>query len=65
MGKQSKAKTGSKIRSNRACGKAPKKNPQPNGKGRTGRTIKGYSIEKWEMREALKKATKSVLDDQA
>lgn len=42
--KKPAAKTG--RNDNRACGKAAKKHPQPNGKGRTGRTIGGYTPEK-------------------
>lgn len=38
----------------RAAAKAPKKNPKPNGIGKTGRTVGGYSPAKLEER-ALKR----------
>jgi hypothetical protein len=49
------------MNSDRACGKASKKNPKPNNYGATGRTKGGYSPAKLEQR-ALKRKYTNILD---
>ena len=49
------------MNSDRACGKAFKKNPKPNNYGATGRTKGGYSPAKLEQR-ALKRKYNNILD---
>jgi hypothetical protein len=56
MAKGKRSANGGQKNSDRRCGKAFKKNPKQPNKGKTGRTIAGYSPAKLELR-AKKRAS--------